>query len=130
MNESDVSRCPTSKGGRVAECPWCKLAFALGASTACLSTGCSGVSCASTQSLPRVASSPSGSDSKSEPAPRQLHVVAARILMNIMYGARFARPDLLRAVSVLARRIAKWDEDCDKRLLRLIAYIHDTLHFR
>ena len=27
MNESDVSRLPASKGGRVTECPWCKLTF-------------------------------------------------------------------------------------------------------
>ena len=61
---------------------------------------------------------------------RQLHIIAANILMNIMYGARFARPDLLRAVCVLARRITKWDDDCDKRLLRLVAYINSTLHYR
>ena len=46
---------------------------------------------------------------------RQLHIIAAKILMKIMYGARFARPDLLRAVCVLARRITKWDDDCDKK---------------
>ena len=61
---------------------------------------------------------------------RQLHILVAHILMNIMYGARFARPDLLRAVCVLARRITKWDEDCDKRLLRLVTYINSTLHYR
>ena len=60
---------------------------------------------------------------------RQLHIIAANILMTIMYGARFARPDLLRAVCVLARRITKWDDDCDKRLLRLVAYINSTLHY-
>jgi cytidylate kinase len=64
------------------------------------------------------------------PDARQLHVVAAKVLMKIMYGARFARPDLLRAVCVLARRITNWDEDCDKRLLRLISYINSTLSYR
>jgi hypothetical protein len=64
------------------------------------------------------------------PDSRQLHVVAAKVLMKIMYGARFARPDLLRAVCVLARRITNWDEDCDKRLLRLISYINSTLSYR
>ena len=61
---------------------------------------------------------------------RQLQVIAAKILMKIMYGARFARPDLLRAVCVLARRITKWDLDCDKRLLRLVSYIQSTLEYR
>ena len=53
MNESDVSRLPASTGGRVTECPWCKLTFDVGVSTVCLSPSCSGASCASTQSLPR-----------------------------------------------------------------------------
>ena len=64
------------------------------------------------------------------PDARQLHVVAAKVLMKIMCGARFARPDLLRAVCVLARRITHWDEDCDKRLLRLVSYINSTLSYR
>ena len=52
------------------------------------------------------------------------------VLMKIMYGARFARPDLLRAVCALARRITEWDQDCDKRLLRLVSYIQSTLDDR
>jgi hypothetical protein len=65
-----------------------------------------------------------------EPPAQQLHIIAAKVLMKIMYGARFARPDLLRAVCVLARRITKWDADCDRRLLRLVAYINSTLSYR
>ena len=50
--------------------------------------------------------------------------------MKIMYGARMARQDLLRAVCVLARMLTKWDELCDRRLLRLISYINYTLGYR
>ena len=38
---------------------------------------------------------------------RELNIPAARNLMNIMYGARMARQDLLRAVCVLARMLTK-----------------------
>ena len=50
--------------------------------------------------------------------------------MKIMYGARMARQDLLRAVCVLARMLTRWDEMCDKRLLRLVSYINSTLGYR
>merc|ERR1712039_860804 len=42
-------------------------------------------------------------------------------------GARF---DLLRAVCFLAQYITKWDENCDKRLYRLMCYINSTTHYR
>ena len=37
-----------------------------------------------------------------------LQPAAASILMQMLYGARYARPDLLRAISLLARKITKW----------------------
>ena len=39
------------------------------------------------------------------PTNKQVHIVGAKLLMQVMYGARFARPDLLRAVCVLARKL-------------------------
>jgi len=50
--------------------------------------------------------------------------------MKILYGARMARWDLLRATCVLATRITIWTLDCDKRLHKLVCYIYTTLHFR
>ena len=41
--------------------------------------------------------------------PKQLAVYAAKVLMKMIYAARFARFDLLRAVCVLAQRVSKWD---------------------
>ena len=40
--------------------------------------------------------------------------------------ARIGRPDTLWSVNKLARSITKWTNACDKRLSRLIPYIHHT----
>ena len=53
--------------------------------------------------------------------------IAARVLMKILFAARMARFDLLRAVQGLAARVTKWSSDCDKALHRLICYISSTL---
>ena len=60
----------------------------------------------------------------------QLHEYAARVLMKILYGARLARKDLLRAIGALATFITKWDKECDKKLLQLVSYINSSLDYR
>jgi len=60
----------------------------------------------------------------------QLKPYAAKVLMKLLYAARYARLDLLRAVCHLAQYISKWDEHCDRRLHRLICYVHSTYHVR
>ena len=50
--------------------------------------------------------------------------------MKILYAARYARLDLLRAVCALAQFITKWDEQCDLRLYRLVCYINSTYHLQ
>ncbi len=50
--------------------------------------------------------------------------------MKIMYIARFARPDLLRAVGALSTMITKWDEPCDRKLYRIIKYMNGTAAWR
>ena len=62
--------------------------------------------------------------------PKQLAVYAAKVLMKILYAARYARFDLLRAVCVLAQHVSKWDRECDVKLYRLICYINGSLHIR
>ena len=67
------------------------------------------------------------------PAPdivRGLNIIAARIIMKILYGARVAQQDLLRPVCVLARMLTKWDGQCGKRLMRTVTYINSTLGYR
>ena len=44
--------------------------------------------------------------------------------------ARIGRPDILWSVNKLARSITKWTKACDKRLNRLISYIHRTCEYR
>ena len=46
--------------------------------------------------------------------------------MKVLYGARAARWDLLKAVQLLATRVTKWSRDCDKALHRLMCYIECT----
>ena len=46
--------------------------------------------------------------------------------MKVLYGARAARWDLLKAVQLLATRVTKWSRECDKALHRLMCYINCT----
>ena len=50
--------------------------------------------------------------------------------MKILYAARLARFDLLRAVCHLACFVTKWTSDCDKRLHRLVSYISSSKSYR
>ena len=50
----------------------------------------------------------------------------SQIVLKCLYLARIGRPDILWSVNKLARSITKWTKACDKRLNRLISYIHQT----
>merc|ERR1711933_549326 len=54
----------------------------------------------------------------------QLGVMAAMMLMTILYTCRVARPEITRAITFLAKRITKWDFRCDQRLHRLMCYVN------
>ena len=56
--------------------------------------------------------------------------VCSQIVPKCLYLARIGRPDILWSVNKLARAITKWIKTCDKRLARLISYIHHTCEFR
>ncbi len=47
-----------------------------------------------------------------------------------MYGARLARPDLLRCVSSLATQLTKWGPMEDERLHRMMSYIQSSVSYR
>jgi hypothetical protein len=66
----------------------------------------------------------------SEPTSKQFNIEAARVIMKIMYAARMARPDLIRTISSVARFLTKWNEQTDKRLQRLMSYIHHSYSYR
>ena len=57
----------------------------------------------------------------------RLKGIASRILMKVLFAARMARYDLLRATQSLASRVTKWSPDCDAGLHRLISYISSSL---
>ena len=60
----------------------------------------------------------------------RLQPLSSHMLARVLYGARNARIELLRAVNRLGCFIHYWDVDCDARFMRLIAYIGTTLYHR
>ena len=57
---------------------------------------------------------------------RELSNTCSQIVLKCLYLARLGRPDILWSVNKFARSITKWTKACDKRLSRLISYIHHT----
>ena len=55
-----------------------------------------------------------------------LSPVAARVVLKALYVARIGRLDIMWAVNMLAREVTRWTQACDRRLLRLISYMHHT----
>ena len=60
----------------------------------------------------------------------ELSQVCSQIVLKCLYLARIGRPDILWSVNKRARSITKWTKACDKRLNRLISYIHHTCGYR
>ena len=60
----------------------------------------------------------------------ELSEVCSQIVLKSLYLARIGRPDILWSVNKLARSITKWTKSSDKRLNRLISYIHHTCDYR
>ena len=56
----------------------------------------------------------------------ELSKVCSPIVLKCLYLARIGRPDILWSVNKLEGTITKWTKACDKRLNRLISYIHYT----
>ena len=56
--------------------------------------------------------------------------VCSQIVLKCLYLARIGRPDIVWSVNKLARAVTKWTQACDRRLARLISYIHHTNDFR
>ena len=80
----------------------------------------------------RTVKTPSVDDHEISPSDLEntgsLAVEAHSLVATALYTARIARPDTYYAVNVLAREITKWNRACDKRLHRLMCYIHHTSH--
>ena len=51
---------------------------------------------------------------------------ASKILMKILWGARLSRPDLMKGISDLTRKITTWSRADDRKLFRLMCYLKGT----
>ena len=60
----------------------------------------------------------------------ELSHVCSQIVLKCLHLERIGRPDILWSVNKLARSITKWTKACDKRLNRLISYIHHTCEYK
>ena len=60
----------------------------------------------------------------------ELSNVCSQIVLKCLYLARIGRSEILWSVNKLARAITTWTRACDKRLVRLISYIHFTSEFK
>ena len=60
----------------------------------------------------------------------ELSHVCSQLVLKCLYLARIGLPDILWSVNKLARSITKWTKACDKRLNRLISYIHHTSEYK
>ena len=60
----------------------------------------------------------------------ELSQVCSQNVLKCLYLARIGRPDILWSINKLARSIRKWTKACDKRLNRLISYIHHTCEYK
>ena len=60
----------------------------------------------------------------------ELSQVSSEIVLKCCYLGRIVRLHILWSVIKLARSITKWTKACDKRLNRLISYIHHTCDYK
>ena len=60
----------------------------------------------------------------------RLAPIASSILMTVLYAARMARFDLLRATNRLARYVTRWSESCDRRFHQLMSHVDHSLNKR
>ena len=112
-----------SEDGDYLECPWCKgwypeHSFAKGNNKH------------NVQTTTKARSSDALPTPDHELHPGRLAPIAPKILMMMLYGARSARPDLLRAIAHLARYLTKWCTWHDEDLNHLVSYVSNTLGYR
>ena len=46
--------------------------------------------------------------------------------MKLLWLARLARPDILKAINDLSTKVQQWNRNCDRRLHRLVSYVYGT----
>ena len=54
---------------------------------------------------------------------------ASKVLMKVLWAARLSRPDVIKAIGDLTRRVTKWSRADDKRLHRLMNYLWESREY-
>ena len=140
-----------SHPGEYSECPWCKHTFPANTHKPARDTNWKATASVVNQknlsennpvteqpkdenieadNLSSQSKKDSGGTPPPDPDQGRLQPIAAKVLMKILYAARLCRFDLLRAVCHLATFVTKWTSECDRKLHRLVCYIHSTKHLR
>ena len=60
----------------------------------------------------------------------ELSNIRSQIVLKSFYLARIGSLDILWSVNKLERSISKWTKACDKRLNRMISYLHHTCELK
>ena len=60
----------------------------------------------------------------------EMSKVCSQIGLKCLCLATIGRPDIFMSLNKFARAVTKWTRACDKRLARLISYIHHTSEFK
>ena len=60
----------------------------------------------------------------------ELSTTCSQIVLKCLYLVRIGQLDILWSVNKLARSITKWTKACEKRLTRLISYLHHTCEYK
>ena len=113
--------------GKVVECPWCCHTFS---PTVHPNIASLDAAKRKQQPMTKKGSSVSEDAGAKEAGGGRLQSIAARVLMKVLWIARFARFDLLRAVGFLATQVTTWTSRNDRQLHRLIGYMQSTAHLR
>ena len=111
---------PCGSGPAVA-CPWCRHTFRPDVYKTIRDLEAS---------VRRLSSGVAPADGTTDADKGRLQPIAAKVLMQVLYAARMARFDLLRAICHLATFVSRWSSECDRRLHRLICYIDSSYHLR
>ena len=69
---------------------------------------------------------PDGSGREPVSAAGRLASIASKILMQVLYAARFARSDLIRCINGLACNVTRWTAQQDAELNDLMSYVDST----
>ncbi len=131
-SEKGPSGAPCAKGP-ITECTWCAHTFSPTTYKDLDDLNKKTKKGLPTGNNPSSEDSPSGgnlADKNDSKIKGRLAEHAACILMKCLYSARMARFDLLRAITSLACQLTRWTPECDRKLHRLMCYIHSSKHLR